>query len=217
VLYVVLAVFVLFQSAILLIFRTGDSVHWKRELAIADDLYVQGKFPEAAKAISEFGTRWPGAQGTLGWNEKMGRYYAAANDWKTAAEFFARAVAISQAPKLNALAGEAFWKAGNHEVAAKYLQSEIDTIAQATGDHDRAHFYLGLRDLDAGRHVGALTHFQSIADRAVWAAEIGAISNRLDVEIIAPARAQAESLSAADTIALLDSKAPTPAATASKP
>src|SRR5690606_10360864 len=92
ILYVILAVFVLFEVAVIGLFISGESIHWKKELSEIDETFERGKYTEAARDQTAFGEKWPGAKETLGWNEKMGLYYSAAGNHEVAATHFQRAV-----------------------------------------------------------------------------------------------------------------------------
>jgi hypothetical protein len=94
ILAIVLAVFVIFEISIILIFRTGEEIHWKKELTRIEAIYNRGEYKSAAERMTQFGKDWPGAVQTFDWNKKMGLYHAKAEDWATAAAHYARAAQI---------------------------------------------------------------------------------------------------------------------------
>lgn len=199
ILAIVLAVFVIFEISIILIFRTGEEIHWKKELTRIEAIYNRGEYKSAAERMTQFGKDWPGAVQTFDWNKKMGLYHAKAEDWATAAAHYARAAQIdAKAGEVRALAGEAYWKAGDRERADKFLTEEIGKISRAIGDHDRAHFYLGLAAKDKKDYLSAFAHFQAIADRDAWKSELESIYTAVRAELVEPARARAAQLSPAD-------------------
>lgn len=195
-LFVVLAVFIIFEIAIVLIFRTGEEIHWKRELVEIDSLHERGSHEDAARRLAEFGKDWPGAVETFDWNRKMGLYHAAAGDWATAAQHYARAAEIDpRAPRVRAAAGEAYWKTGDRKKAVEFLGAEIDNVPRALGDHDRANFYLGIAAKEQGDYLAAFRHFQSIADTGAWQQELDKLYAEIETELIEPTRTRARETS----------------------
>lgn len=194
ILVVIGVVFVVFQVTIVMLFyQGGDSMKWKRELALVDERFAEGKFPEALTGLEQFGERWPDARTTFGWNEKMGRYAAATGDWTKAARFFGVAVGLRpKEPKINAQAGEAYFRAGDFEKARKFLQAELETISRATGDHDRSNVFLGLIASKEGRYLPAMKHFQAVGDQDKWKAEIATFRDDLEKRFVLPAREAAK-------------------------
>jgi tetratricopeptide (TPR) repeat protein len=205
---VIVGVFVLFMGTVLLLFQSGESMQWKRELLVVDRQFEQGEFAPAAEGIIRFGKDWPDAQKTVGWNEKAGRYLAANGQWKEAAGYLERAVALDDAnkrkanptPRIRALAGEAWFKAGESARAIPLLEAELDQTSRANGDHDLAHYLLGLIEKENKRLDKALAHFQGIADRERYAAQIAEFYADLDARFLQPARQAASSANLQDLL-----------------
>lgn len=196
---VMLSVFALFMITVVSLFRSGESIQWKKELLIIDNKFAEGAKAEAAKELEEFGTRWPDARKTVPWNEKAGRYFSAAGDWKKGAEYFEQAVNLDNEAvkarrvagptgRIRALAGEAYFHAGDAERAAAMLSAEIREINRAVGDHDRAHYYLGLLAEKDGAVDLTVGHFQAIANPEPWKTEIDRFYAELESKYLAPAR-----------------------------
>ena len=209
VLVVLLTVFVIFQFFVINLFRAGESINWKRELADIRQTYAEGQYREAARQLTEFGERWPGSRTTFNWNRQMGEYHAAAGDWETAARYYQQAVKIDDAmvaagkqlsptPAVRADAAEAHWKAGQQEAAIELAKQELTSVNRAVGDHDKANFYLGLVLKETNRPVEAFQHFQSIADREKWAKELDPIYQQIQTSLLEPAREKARSTALAD-------------------
>jgi len=202
ILAVILLVFVIFEVAMILIFQSGDSITWKRELSEIDALYEEGSYEAAADRLSEFGEEWPGAKDTFDWNRKMGLYHARAGDWEKAARYYVRAAEINpDAPNVHARAGEAFYKTGKREQAIEHLVQEIESTHRAVGDHDRANYYLGLDLMNEGRFVEAFQHFQAISDREAWEEELEEVYQDVDEELLRPAREEAREMNVTDSTA----------------
>lgn len=196
---VIIAVFVIFEIAIFAIFRTGEQIHWKKELSSVDALHAGEKHAEAAKALAAFGEKWTGAMATFDWNRKMGLYHGLAGDWKTAARHYAEAVRINpKAPGINAAAGEAFLNDGQEQKAVEFLRAEVDKIPRATGDHDRAHFHLGVVFHRAGDDPAAFREFEAISDRPAWSSRIGELRAELASQVIDHAREEARAAVSAE-------------------
>jgi len=203
VLGVIIAIFIIFQFFVINLFRAGESINWKRELADVRQTFESGDYKKAAEDLKAFGERWPGARETFNWNRQMGEYHAAADDSQTAAEYYARAVQIDDAalarrrqidpePRVRALAAETLWKDGQKAPAAKMAQAEIDQVNGAVGDHDRAHFYMALSEKENGNLVAAFQHLQAIAARGQWTAEIQPLYDELEAGFLASAREAAK-------------------------
>lgn len=183
------AVFAIFMVFTVLLFKSGDEIHWKRELTDIERLHERGRYEEAAARLFQFGRDRPGAQQTFNWNRQMGEYHADAGDWETSARFYERALQLRPTePGINALAGEAFWMAGNKARAMEFLNKEIEEINPALGDHDRAFFYRGLAFFEEGDYRRTLQSFASISKMEDWAEKVGPIREQIDEEIIEPAR-----------------------------
>lgn len=199
----ILVIFVVFEAAIYIFFKGGADIEWKRELVMIDSKFADGRTAEAAADLRAFGDKYPDAQKTFGWNEKMGRYHAAAGKWSDAAEFFRNAVALDpEKPGMNARAGEALWRAGKGDDAVAYLEAEITKISRATGDHDRANFCLGMMFAEDGQYSLAFQHFQAISDPKPWEKETAAVAAKVEAELVAPAKAKAAALAPADVLKL---------------
>lgn len=195
-LFVVLAVFIIFEVAIILIFRTGEEIHWKKELVEIDGLHDRGSHEAAARRLTDFGSKWPGAVETFDWNRKMGLYHAAAGDWAIAAQHYVRASEINpRAPRVRAAAGEAFWKSGDRKKAVEFLGAEIEKVPRALGDHDRANFYLGIAAKEQGDYLAAFRFFQAIADTQAWMKDLDQLYAEIQKELIEPARTRARETS----------------------
>lgn len=196
---IVIGAFLVSLGIFLFMFRaaSGDEIVWKKQLSAIDMIHDEGRFAEAAEQLAKFGEDWPGARDTFEWNRKMGQYHADAGDLEAAATWYVRAAEIEpDKPGIHALAGEALWKAGRRDDAVKHLAEEIRTINRATGDHDRANYYLGLHLLEQKKYPEAMQHFQAISDRKRWEKELAEVKTRIDTELIAPAREQAKALPA---------------------
>lgn len=197
ILAIVVGAFVLSLAIFLFMFRgiTGDQIQWKKELSDIEQVHKAGKFPEAAELLTKFGSDWEGARKTYDYNRKMGLFHGDAGKWDVAAEYYLKAAEISpKEPRIHALAGEALWKSGKHEEAVKELAQEIQDINRATGDHDRANYYLGLYLLEQKKYVEAMQHFQSISNRDYWKNELAEVQKRIDSELLQPAIEQAKAL-----------------------
>lgn len=189
ILIISIAVFSIFMVFTVLLFKSGDEIQWKRELTEIERLHERGRYQEAAQRLFQFGRDRPGAQQTFNWNRQMGEFHADAEDWATSARFYDRALQLRPTePRINALAGESHWKAGNRKRALELLNIEIDDINPALGDHDRAFFFIGMYHYEEGDYRRALESFASISEADDWKAEIEPIRQRIDEEIIEPAR-----------------------------
>lgn len=199
ILFVIVLVFLIFEASVILIFQSGGSIRWKKELVAIEAVFEAGDYGAAARRLEEFGGKWPGAKETFDWNRKMGLYSRRAGNWEKAAEYYLAAAAIDPgAPKIHALAGEALWKSGQRERAVEELRAEIETINRAVGDHDRANFYLGLAMKERGRYAEAFGHFQSITERGEWEGELERLYAEAESELIEPARKKAREASLAE-------------------
>lgn len=193
-LVVIVAVFAIFMVFTVVLFRSGETIHWKRELVEIERVFDAGRHQEAARRILEFGRNRPGAQQTFNWNRQVGEYHAKAEDWATAARFYERALRLRpREPGINALAGEAFFKAGDLEKAREFLEREINEINVALGDHDRAYLYLGLTHYEEGRLRDALAQFAAISDRGEWEDLMKPVYEAIEEEFLRPAREMAAS------------------------
>ena len=190
-----LIVFVLFEVITWSLFKSGEQIQWKKELSNIEQVFESGNYERAAKRLTEFGKDWPGARETVNWNRQMGLYHAKAGNWEVAAKHYEKASEIApERPKLHALAGEAFWKAGNREKALDALQAEVNEINPALGDHDRANYYLGLVMLEQDRLQEAFQHFQAIKDREEWKDELEDAYARVEEDFLEPAREKAREM-----------------------
>lgn len=199
---IIIAIFALFQIGVFVMFRSGEQIQWKRELAAIESRFADGRYERAAADLTRFGERWSNAQNTFGWNKQMGLYHARAGDWETAARHYERAGEIdAQAPEVHALAGEAWWNADDREKAVAMFSYEIENINPAVGDHDRANYYLGLHLVEEGRMAVAFQHFQAIRDREKWSEELDEVYRRADENYILPTREQAKTITVADLLA----------------
>ncbi len=189
----IIAIFVIFELSMFIIFGAGEEIHWKKELVSIERIYERGEFDEASRELEGFGDRWPGAKDTFGWNNKMGEYAAKAERWEVAADHYLRASQIDpERDKVHALAGEALWKSGQKEKALAILQEELKEFSSATGDHDRANYYLGLYLFEQERYVEAFQHFQAIVDREQWQDELAPIYARVNDELLEPVRQEVQ-------------------------
>lgn len=189
---VIVSAFGLFQILWWSTANLGKETVWHRELAVIDARFDRGEFERAARELTDFGERWPGAKASLGWNQKMGRYHAKAGDWHAAFQYYERADQIAPGtPGLSALTGEAAWKVGAKDKAIAFLVKELEKTDPSVGDHDRANFYLGLSLLEEGQLPEAFQHFQAISKRAAWDAELKPIYKDLEKNVIQPAREMA--------------------------
>ncbi|MCC5874985.1 MAG: hypothetical protein JJU11_02080 [Candidatus Sumerlaeia bacterium] len=194
ILVITLAVFAIFMVFTVLLFKSGDEIHWKRELTDIERMHERGRYEEAAARLFQFGRDRPGAQQTFNWNRQMGEFHADAKDWATSARFYDRALQLRPAePGINALAGESHWNAGNRERAIQLFNREIDDVNPALGDHDRAFFHIGLHHYEEGDYRRALENFASISEPDDWKDRIDPVRQRIDEEIIEPARRLASS------------------------
>ena len=185
-------VFALFMVITVSFFKSGESIHWKRELVEIERVYNQGRHDEAALRLRQFGMDRPGAQQTYNWNRQLGEYYARAGNWAESARFYERALTLRPtAPRINALAGESFWMAGNRDRAMEFFRNELDKVNAAVGDHDRAFFFIGSHHFESGQYREALDAFASIAEEKEWADRIAPIRADIDKKIIQPAREMA--------------------------
>lgn len=188
-------VVLIFVALTVSFFKSGVDINWKRELAAVDLTFKSGDAAGAVKGLLAFGERWPDAKKTYGWNEKLGRYAVAAGDWETAAKYNGEAARISpKEPGINARAGEAYYKAGDMITAATFLGTELKDISRASGDHDRANFYVGKLYYSENRLKDALQHFQSIANRDIWKSELDPIYAEIEKKYVQPARDEASKL-----------------------
>jgi tetratricopeptide (TPR) repeat protein len=184
------AVFVIFMVFTVTLFRSGESIRWKKELAEVDAHFAAGRFDQAADGLLAFGRKWTGAQSTFDWNRKMGEYFAAAGRWQVAAQFYERAAAIRPgAAGVAARAGEAWFHAKDPAKAREWLSREINTISAALGDHDRAHLYLGLILWQEGKPREAMEELAAVADRAKWAAQMDPVYTAVREKYLDPAAA----------------------------
>ncbi|MBI1292440.1 tetratricopeptide repeat protein [bacterium] len=199
---VMISVFLMFMGTVMVLFQSGGSIQWKKELALIDSRFARGEKKEAAQELEAFGKRWPDAPKTVPWNKKAGLYFGEAGDWASSAKYYRQAVEIDdqlvksrQAAQINpgirALAGEASFKAGDLESATEMLNREIKEVPRAVGDHDRAHYYLGLAEEQRGNLAKALEHFQAIAEPEPWKAEVDRFYRDLNEKLIEPARKDA--------------------------
>jgi tetratricopeptide (TPR) repeat protein len=204
---VILIVFGLFMATIMMLFSSGGSIQWKKELTAIEARFARGEAAQAAAEMVQFGERWPGAKGTVPWHRKTANYFAAAGDWENAARYYESAVAVDDArvadprtagtgptPGLRAEAGEAFFRLNRDERAAELLTAEIEKVRRSVGKHDEARFYLGLIAERAGRYDEAVRHFQGIADSDRYDAEKRRLYEKLETEILEPARLRAAEL-----------------------
>lgn len=190
---IALAVFVIFEVAMVVVFHSDGEIQWQRELTDIDAVFRSGNATEARDQLLAFGERWPKAKPTRGWNEKMGLYSGRAGDWQGAAKYYVTAVnADSRKPKLHALAGEALYKAGDKKGAEAMLAYEVREFDPGTGDLDRANFYLGVMLFEEKKLVPAFLHFQAIANREEWAAQLKPYYDEVNKTYLQPARKQAE-------------------------
>jgi tetratricopeptide (TPR) repeat protein len=189
---VLLIIFVLFEVMIITLFQSGGSIKWKKELTEVESLFNAGNYEQAAAELTTFGENWPGARETFDWNKRMGLYHSKTDQWETAAKYYAAAVEIDPtATAINALAGEAAFKAGDRDAATEFLATELTETKRAVGDHDRANFYLGKILLENKQYIEAFQHFQSITNRDQWQTELAPIYEQINKEIIQPAREMA--------------------------
>ncbi|CAN5361644.1 hypothetical protein BH09SUM1_BH09SUM1_18160 [soil metagenome] len=205
---VISAVFVMFEGSVFLLFGSGESINWKRELTAIDSDFMSGEASKAATELEEFAVRWPGAAETFDYNRKLGQYHAAAGEWKAAGDSFAKAVAIDDANAkrrgqpvtagVRARAGEALWKSDRRAEAVKYLAAEIAKTERTAGDHDRANVYLGLSLQSEGRLPEAFQHFQSVTDRGAWKAEFEQFYAQVDTDFLKPTREDAKKATLAE-------------------
>jgi tetratricopeptide (TPR) repeat protein len=209
---VMLSVFALFMVTVLLLFRSGGSIQWKKELTQIDGQFARGEKREAALELEAFGKRWPDAQNTVPWNEKAGRYFAEISEWDKSAAYYQRAVEIDEerftsraiagrTSGLRAKAGEAYFQAGDTKAASEFLNQEIKDISRAVGDHDRAHYFLGLIEEKSGNFARALPHFQAIAKPEIWKTDIDRFYRELNEKLIEPAKKQAAEKSTQEILA----------------
>ncbi|MCC6545544.1 tetratricopeptide repeat protein [Candidatus Sumerlaeota bacterium] len=193
---VTLAVFIIFEISMIVVFHTDDEIKVQRELTDIDAIYRKGAYAQARDEMLRFGDRWPGAKPTRGWNEKVGLYSARADDWATAARHYTAAVeAAPTKPKLHALAGEALYKSGDKKSAVKMLDFELTNFDPGTGDLDRANFYLGAMQFETHNIINAFQHFQAIANRDEWNAQLKPFYNELQKTYLQPAQQQAKATS----------------------
>ncbi len=189
-LVVIVAVFILFQGILLTVFQTGEDIHWRRELTAIREVHEAGRYQEAARQLTEFGERWPGAKETFDYNRQLGVYHADAGDWETAALFFEKAAEKDpEAPGVNARAGEAHYRAGDLQAAIPFLQHELLRVASPLADHDRANLYLGLILFEQGNVAGALRQTQGIINREPWEEELAPILEAARTEYLEPVEA----------------------------
>lgn len=188
-LVIIFAVFAIFMVFTVALFYSGETIHWKRELVEIERIHDAGRHGEAAERLLEFGRNRTGAQQTFNWNRQVGEYHARAGDWATAARFYERALTLRpREPGINALAGEAFFKAGDPGKAREFLRREIEEVNVALGDHDRAYLYLGLADYEEGHLRGALEQFASISDREQWEDRMKPVYDEIEAGFLKPAR-----------------------------
>lgn len=188
-LVIIFAVFAIFMVFTVALFYSGDTIHWKRELVEIERIHDAGRYEEAAERLLEFGRNRTGAQQTFNWNRQVGEYHAKAGDWATSARFYERALTLRpREPGINALAGEAFFKAGDPGKAREFLRREIEEVNVALGDHDRAYLYLGLADYEEGHLRGALEQFASISDREQWEDRMKPVYDEIEAGFLKPAR-----------------------------
>jgi tetratricopeptide (TPR) repeat protein len=193
ILIVIFTVFILFELITISLLGSGEEITWQKELSDVDELYEEGRYKEAAEGLTAFGQRWEGARVTADWNEKMGRYHAKAGEWKTSAVYYQNATKLTpDAPKLHAAAGEALYKSDQKQEAIPLLETEIEKVNPALGDHDRAHFYLGAILAEQGKLAEAFKHFQAISDREEWKDELAEYYAKIDEELLKPAREKAK-------------------------
>lgn len=198
---VIIGVFVVSLVGAFTLFQSGETIQWKRDLALIEGQFERGNVERAAQQLAQFGKDWPGATETVGWNQQMGRYNAAAEKWEIAARHYVRASELDpKAPGLHSAAGEAYYKAGDRKKAEQQLRAELKDIGKALADADRAHYYLGMLAMDQGNFKEAFEHFQAVRDREQWQAELAAVYEKLDSEILAPAQHKAESSSVEELV-----------------
>lgn len=167
----------------------GSEIAWQQELARIDGAYADGDYEDAATGLADFGENWPGAKSTFDWNRKMGLYHFAAGEYETAAKNYDRAAQIDpSAAGMRSGAGEAYWMAGDKETATKRFSAELRDVQPALRDADRSNYYLGLHLYEQNKYMQAMQHFGSIADREKWAEELAPIYDKLEQELIIPAR-----------------------------
>ncbi|MEO8376448.1 MAG: hypothetical protein ABI579_02160 [Candidatus Sumerlaeota bacterium] len=190
---IALAVFLIFEISVVVVFHSDSEIQWQRELTDIDATFRKGDASAARDQLLAFGERWPKAKPTRGWNEKMGLYSARAGDWQSAAKYYVVAVnAAPKKPRLHAFAGEALYKSGDKKAATEMLTTEVEEFDPGTGDHDRANFYLGAIFFEEKQPLVAFMHFQAIANRDEWAAQLKPFYDEVEKTYIQPARDQAK-------------------------
>lgn len=166
-----------------------ETTQWQRELAAVDALAARGDAKAAADGIVAFGTKYPGALETAGYNDKAGRYHEAVGDWKAAAEHYTIAASLKPREKgWRARAGEAWRNAGEPD---KAMQMFLEEISKGDPLSDLANMRLGQTFLEREQWAAAFECFALIRDRAKWKQELDAAYARLDQEVLTPARADA--------------------------
>ncbi len=186
----ILVTFAVINGVILFLLRgVDDELKWSQELRVVDDRFKGGDAAGAASDLVRFGERWPNARGTFGFNEKAGRYFAAAGEWARAAEFYERAASLRPGEKdIAASAGEAHWQAGNRERAVELFKREI---LAGNADNDLANLRLAQRFIEERDYLRAGEFLQAVRDRGKFATELKAARDTIEREVLEPARHEA--------------------------
>ncbi|MBX3729784.1 MAG: tetratricopeptide repeat protein [Candidatus Sumerlaeia bacterium] len=179
------SLFLVAEAVLLIGFLTlGGGSRLQREMLRQAEAHAAGGRHEAAlEVLRDYGRRWPGANGTRDFERRLGVAYANVGHFETAAGHFERSVAANRAfEDTRALAGEAWWKAGNRERALALFAEELRL---GNPENPIAARYLGVAALERGDVARALGHFLSLGDEA--APEAAAARAQAQTDVVAPA------------------------------
>jgi tetratricopeptide (TPR) repeat protein len=162
----------------------GGGSRLQREMLRQAEAHAAGGRHEAAlEVLRDYGRRWPGANGTRDFERRLGVAHANVGEFETAAGHFERSVAANRSVEdTRALAGQAWWNAGNRERARALFAEELRL---GNPDNPVAARYLGIEALERGDVVRALGYFLSLGDQAP--PEAAAARLRARDEFVAPA------------------------------
>lgn len=184
-------IFLAIQAALALFFvgLGGEERVRLKMLDEAAQLRQRGDSTRALAVLERYGQRWPGAYGTQNFERRLGDYHFDAGNHADAAQHYAKSVAAN--PKVwdtRALAGQAYWLAGEKETAVRYFREELE---QGNPESDLAQYHLGLWELEQGNVIRALSHMQDIKDRAAYEQRLADMYTQIERDILEPSRAQA--------------------------